>query len=183
MSDDARAGLRGLLAWHKAGPRDLARLTLLAEPGSLYAVVDIARDPELAGVLAASGEAYCAVDETRELDDLGATAPVVVALTPGADTLATLLDETWGLGAAVFFASDEPFPAAYRRVLLRAGVDPERTAPRFWSPAALRESLDGGDASFFEGVSAWMVESPDGRTLARYSLVDGRVAREDHPLN
>ena len=90
MSDDARAGLQGLLGWHKAGPRDLARLTLLAEPGALYAVVDLARDPELAEVLAATGEAYCAVDETRELDDLGATAPVVVAVTPGADTLATV---------------------------------------------------------------------------------------------
>ena len=58
MSDEARAHLTGLLAWHRRAPHDLARLALLAEPGALYAVVDVARDPDLLDLLAASGEAY-----------------------------------------------------------------------------------------------------------------------------
>lgn len=183
MSDEARAHLHGLLAWHRAAPRDVARMALLGEPGALYAIVDLARDPELVELLGASGEAYCALDETREPDDLGETAPTVVRLTPGAESLAALLEDTWGLGSTVYFTSDEPFPAAYRRVLLRAGVDPARAAPRFWEPASLRALLDAGDASLFEAVRAWLVETTDGGALARYRLADGRVARDELPLS
>jgi len=182
MSDDVRANLTGLLAWHRRAPRDLARMALLAEPGALYAIVDLARDPALVDLLAESGEAWCALDETREPDALGETAPAVVALTPGAPALASLVEDAWGLGAMVFFTSDEAFPGAYRRVLLRAGVEPERASPRFWDPAPLRAALDAGDAAYFDGVRAWLAEAPDGASLARYTLVDGRVAREDVTL-
>lgn len=182
MSDDARAHLQGLLTWHRAAPRDVARMTLLAEPGPLYAVVDLARDPDLAELLADSGESYCAVDETRDPRDLGETAPAVVAITPGAATLDALLEATWALGVGVYFACDEPFAGAYRRVLLRAGVDPTQTSPRFWEPASLRAALDAGDASYFDGVRAWLVESPDGLAVHRYALADGRVTRESLPL-
>lgn len=182
MSDDARAHLTGLLAWHRRAPHDLARLALLAEPGALYAVVDVARDPDLLELLAASGEAYCALDETREPDDLGETAPVVVVFTPGAESLPSLLEHAWGEGAAVFFVSGDTFPVAYREVLLRAGVEPERTSPRFWDPAALRAALDAGDVTYFDRATAWLAESPGGASLVRYALVDGRVAREEIAL-
>jgi class 3 adenylate cyclase len=107
---------------------------------------------------------------------------VVVTFTPGAPSLAALIEEAWGTGAMVFFTSDEPFPAAYRRALLRAGVDPERASTRYWVPAALRAALDGGEAAYFEGVRAWLVESPDGRSLTRYALSEGRVTRAELPL-
>lgn len=182
MSDEARAHLQGLLTWHRAAPRDVARMTLLAEPGPLYALVDLARDPDLVELLADSGEGYCAVDETRDPRDLGETAPAVLAITPGAETLGALLEATWGLGVGVFFACDDAFSGAYRRVLLRAGVDPALTSPRFWEPASLRAALDAGDASYFDGVRAWLVESSDGRAVLRYAFTDGRVTREALPL-
>ncbi len=182
MRDDARSYLTGLLEWHRTAPLDLARLHLSAEAPSLYALVDVARDPELLERLAASGEAWCALDETREPDDLGETAPCLVALSAGAPTLATLLGDAWGTGAMVFFTTADDFPTAYRRALLRAGVEPARSPLRFWEPAPLCAALDADTSSLFAGVRAWLVESPRGEALLRYELVEGRVTRALIPL-
>ncbi len=186
MSDDARSYLRGLMAWHQTAPRDLARLTILAEPGRLYALVDVAFDDELLDLLDASGEAYCALDETRERDDLGATAPVLVEITPGAETLATILEEAWAAGAAVFLSSEGSFREVYRHALRCAGVDPAAAPVRFWSPAALRavmESPDDGAArALFGPVTAFMVESAEPDALVRYGLDARGVTRHEYPL-
>jgi len=186
MTDDARRYLRDLLTLHQTAPRDLARLALLAEPGRLYALVDAAVDPELLDVLDASGEAYCALDETRERDDLGATAPVLVEITPGAATLATLLEEAWAVGAVVFLSSEESFRAVYRHVLARAGVDPAVAAIPFWNPVALRALMDSPDLdaqrALFGPVRAFLVEATDPDTLLRYELTDRGVERAAYPL-
>lgn len=186
MSDDARNDLRGLLAWHQTAPRDVARLALLAEPGRLYALVDVAVDDELLELFDASGEAYCALDETRERDDLGATSPVLLELTRGADTLATLLEEAWAVGAVVFLASEGSFCEVYRHVLSRAGVDPTASPLRFWDPRALRAVMESRDdaaaRSLFGPITAFLVESSAPDALLRYGLTEGAVTRDVFPL-
>lgn len=173
--------LESLLAWHRVAPRDLVRWALLGEPGALYALVDVARDPDLLDILDETGEEFCAFDETHERDDLGATAPVLVAITPGAPTLATLIEEVWSLGGAVFFASDAPFREVYRHLLARAGVDPAQTALRFWDPEALRARLDAPDVdghrALYGPIRAFLIEAPGGAAVLRYARVDGVVER------
>lgn len=186
MRDDATGYLRGLLTWHQTAPRDLARMVIAAEPARLYALVDVAFDPELLDLLDASGEEFCALDETRERDDLGPTAPVLVAITPGAATLATLIEEAWATGAVMFVASEGSFRDVYRHALSLAGVDPAVTALRFWDPAALRAVMDADDDAskrrLFGPITAFLVESSGPDALLRYALSERGVTREEIPL-
>lgn len=181
-----RDNLLGLASWYAQRPRDRARWLMLSEQGRLYALVDVARDPELLEVIAASGEAYCALDETREPDDLGDTAPVLVAVSAGSSTLTTLLEEAWATGSVIFCVSDEDFFAVYRHLLRRAGVDPTATDPRFWDPTVLRALLTAeGDAhrEFFGPIRVFVTEALTPDALERYAWNGHSVERSVIPLS
>ncbi len=169
-------------AMQRSAP-DCARWALQAEEGSLYALVDVANEPELLRLFEAGGESYCALDETRDPDDLGETAPVLAHLPVGTEFLAQVFDECWSMGNAVFLASDRPFLEVYDHVIrqLTWEEDGRIGGLRFWLPRVLAAQLPGTDAeragAFFGPVRAFLVESEDGREALRFSLEGGAVAQ------
>jgi len=180
-SDD----LAALVASVQKEPRDCARFALRAEAGLLYAVVDLADDPELLELLNESGEAFCAVDETAEPDALGETAPFVVALSADSALLDGVLESAWGDGRAVFFTSDAPFHEVYAHVVSLAERDDDGNfiGPRFWEPVGLAETLTeyAGDGAreFFGPARAFLCEEGDGaEAMTRWTVGAAGVARE-----
>ncbi len=157
-------------------PHDLARWALHAEDGRFYAVVDCARDPELLTLVNRIDEEFCAFDETREPDDLGTTAPFLVALTPATEGLAEMFDETWGRGHAIFVVSPKPFIEVYQHLVAQTSWTAQGLADgrRFWDPAQLGVILGAADdaqrAAFFEGVTCVLAEGPEARVVHRYAL-------------
>lgn len=169
-------------AMQRSAP-DCARWALQSEEGSHYALVDVANEPELLRLFEAGGESYCALDETRDPDDLGETAPVLAYLPVGTEFLAQVFDECWSMGNAVFFASDRPFIEVYDHVIrqLTWEEDGRIGGLRFWLPRVLAAQLPGTDAeraaAFFGPVRAFLVESEDGREALRFSLEGGAVVQ------
>lgn len=177
--------LAALVASVQTTPRDCARFALRAEAPTLYAVVDLADDPELLEAINESGEAFCALDETAEPDALGEAAPFVVELSPGASLLDALLEAAWGEGRAIFLTSDAPFHEVYGHLVSLAERDEDGAflEPRYWQPEALAEVLTAyagdGAREFFGPVRAFLCEDGDGQeTLTRWTMGEGAVARE-----
>jgi hypothetical protein len=181
-ADDGELTPEQLAAGMQRAHHDCARWALQHHDGGLFAVIDVARDPDLLVLLNATGEEFCAFDETREPDDLAATAPVLARLTPATEALASVMEETWGRGHAVYFASELPFLEVYAHLLgfapPPAGSD-EPAPPRFYDPAALRPMLaamePGARQQFLQPFSAVMAEDADGASMLQYALRDGSL--------
>jgi predicted component of type VI protein secretion system len=161
-ADDGELTPEQLAAGMQRAHHDCARWALQHHDGGLFAVIDVARDPDLLVLLNATGEEFCAFDETREPDDLAATAPVLARLTPATEALAFLEVYAHLLGFAPPPAgSDEPAP------------------PRFYDPAALRPMLaamePGARQQFLQPFSAVMAEDADGASMLQYALRDGSL--------
>lgn len=189
-ADDGDLTPEQLAAGMQRAPHDCARWALQHQPGGLFAVIDVARDPDLLVLLNASGEEFCAFDETREPDDLAVTAPVLANLTPASESLASVMEETWGRGHAVYFASELPFLEVYAHLLgfapPPAGSD-EPAPPRFFEPAALRAMLATMEPEqrqqFLQPFSAVLVEDADGATMVQYALRDGALQVTELPMS
>src|SRR5262245_17895263 len=69
---------------------------LRAQPRSLYAILDAARDPKVLELLRASGEKYQSLYEGPEGEELAAFAPYLVELPPASPLLDRLVSEGWG---------------------------------------------------------------------------------------
>lgn len=189
-AEAAPEGLAELVASVQTTPRDCARFALRAEASPLFAVVDVADDPELLEALNESGEAFCAIDETAEPDALGEVAPFVVALGAGSTLLDTLLEATWGEGRAVFLTSEAPFHEVYGHLVGLVERDDEGAfvGPRMWEPAGLAETLaeyeGDGAREFFGPMRAFLGEDGDGgETMSRWTMGDAGVTREAIALN
>lgn len=174
VPDDA---LSALVATMQTTPRDCARFVLRAETAPLYALVDLAADPELLEMLNESGEMFCALDETVEPDALGETAPCLVKFSSG-PFLGEFIEAVWGNGWAVFFTSEAPFEEVYAHWLkwVEYSDDGEVTSPRLWEPTQLAEVLggmQGAEAGEFWGpAERFLVEDKDGGAL---------MCRDAHP--
>lgn len=171
--DDA---LTALVSTFQTTPRDCARFALRAEAAPLFALIDLADDPELFELLNESGEEFCALDETVEPDALGETAPFLVAFSKGSVFLGEVVEGVWGNGQAVFLASDAPFAEVYAHLLrqIEQNDDGEIIGPQLWRPDMLAEVLTEftgeGAAEFFGPVRAFLAESDDASALARWTM-------------
>lgn len=176
--------LAALVASRATTARDCARFALRAERTPLFALVELADDPELLELLNESGEMFCALDESVEVDALGDAAPCLVAFSRGSPLLGALMEHTWGNGQAVFFTSDAPFSDVYAHWLSRVEYDDEGAVmgAHFWVPEVLGELLAGltGDdvGSFFGPVRAFLAEGDDEATMLRWTALDGRAQSE-----
>lgn len=172
----------------RSEPSDLARWALTSEELPLFAVIDVAKNPDLIELLNDSGDEFCAFDETKEPDDLGETAPFLMSLTHGTDGFADLLDKTWGNGQVMFVTSSETFLDVYNHLLLQMDFDEhgEFVTPGWYAPAELHDLLREAPADdvkeLFGPIAAFLVESTEPRTLIRYTHVDGKVHAEAVPL-
>lgn len=171
-----------LIRGMQSAPHDCARWALHAEEGSYYAVVDCARDPDLVTLINRIDEEFCAFDETREPDDLGETAPFLVALTPATHGLADVFEETWGRGHAIYLVSPRPFIEVYQHLISLVTWDDQARLDslRFWDPATLAEHLarlgPEESAAFFGPLTCILAETADPRVMTRYGrAADGAV--------
>lgn len=172
----------------RSTPRDCARWVLQSESGNLYAVVDFAHNPELIDILNSSGEEFCAFDESREVDQLGEFAPVLVKLRPEFPALAKVVEEVWGEGPAVFLLSDAGFIEVYRHLLDYVGFDEEGalSTRQFYDPVVLEAwlsscSLDEA-RSFFGPVRCFFAEADTPENAMRLSVSGNGFERALIPL-
>lgn len=176
--------LGALVATFQTTPRDCARFALRAEESALYALVDLAADPELLELLNESGEEFCALDEAVEPDALGETAPCLIAFSRGSVLLGDLLEVVWGRGTAVFFTSDAEFKDVYAHWVGWVEYDDEGevTSPHVWEPEVLSEALAGFEGAelreFFGPARAFLAETEEGRELVRWTERNGALHAE-----
>jgi len=180
--------LRDLVAGARAHPHDCARFVLQSEPAGIFAVVDVAHDAELLDLLNASGEAFCAFDEARPLDQLGDFAPVLAQLTHASRPLADVVEETFGTGNAIFFHCDKPFPEVYGHLLEHVAFDDfgMLTTRQFYDPVVLDRWLSECTfeeaRAFFGPIQTFFAEREDGKAFVRLRLGPDRVVRDEVPL-
>lgn len=166
-------------------PHDRARWALTAEEVPLFAIVDVAKNPELLELINESGEQFCAFDETQDPDDLGPTAPFLLKLTPSTESFAALIDLTWGNGQAVFIASRAEFIELYSHLVAQVdwNEDGSLASPGWWEPRELADLLakTHGEhlAEFYGPVEAFLAEGADRRAMKRYARAGDEVAVEE----
>ncbi len=180
--------LQDMAAGVRARPHDCARFVLQSEETNIYAVVDVAHNGELLDLLNASDEAFCAFDESRDMDRLGDFAPVLVQLTPASRALADLVEETFGTGNAVFFHSGAPFTEVYGHLLEYVLFDEEGmlTTRQFYDPVVLDQWLSECDfeeaRAFFGPIETFFAEREDGGAMVRFRLGADSVVRDEITL-
>jgi hypothetical protein len=115
------------------------------DAGTLYALVDGARDDRVLHVLQRSIDAQESLYEGREGAAFDDIAPYLVKLDASSLLLERLVAEGWGQGWASYFVSREPFKMVrrhFRRFLMvRDVAGAQRLYFRFYDPRVLREFL------------------------------------------
>ena len=169
--DDARARAEAALA------------ALDREPGTLYAVVDAARDDRVLELLRQSVEPYRSLYDGVEGETMAEAAPYLVGVPAGSRLRAALVREGWGLRWASYLRSEKPLLELRRHlrqflmVQLEAGADPVYF--RFYDPEVLRVYMRSCDAEerrpWFAGAIAEIVveDVTAGYTCARFGPAPG----------
>lgn len=169
-------------------PRDRVRWALRDEEMPLYAVVDVAREPDLLEKINRSGEQFCAFDETADPGEPGEVAPVLVTLSRDTELLVDVVEDSWGRGTAVFLTSPEPFHEVYAHLVgqVEYADDGAVRATPFHKPDVLYETLArlAGDEvdEFFGPVTAWLAESENPDELLRFARAESGVTVESFPV-
>lgn len=173
-----------LLQAFRNEPRDRVRWALRNEDHALYAVVDVARAPDLLVKINRSGEEFCAFDETRDPESPGEIAPVLVTLSMDSDLVADVVEDSWGQGNAVYLTSEHPFHEVYAHLVgfVEYADDGAVRATNFHKPDVLYEHLarcsTDEAAEFFGPVAAFLAESENPDELLRFQRSDSGVEVE-----
>ncbi|HSO00744.1 MAG TPA: DUF4123 domain-containing protein [Candidatus Nanopelagicales bacterium] len=148
-----RAGSTDLLVYFEkaerpAAPASTAAAQALevlrrrAAEGTLYAVVDGARDERLLPMLRQSVEVFESLYEGRSRDALAEAAPYLVKLPEGSALLEELVGRGWGRAWAMYLVSSEPLPRVRKQLRTLLLVHDEREDRqlyfRFHDPRVMR---------------------------------------------
>lgn len=113
--------------------------------GSLYAVIDAARDPRSLVLVRESVEHYQSLYEGLEAEGLADVAPYLVQLSEPSGLVRRLLDEGWGRRWCIFLDCPQPFREVRRHLRRFLMVEEEDTRKklyfRFYDPVVLRTVL------------------------------------------
>ncbi len=157
--------------------------------GSLYAVLDAARDEQVLPFLYGAGAQYQSLYEGLRGEELALVAPYLVAFPEGAASLDELVSDAWGQSWGVFLRSPASFRDTRRhlRRLLRAELDDgQRVLFRFYDPRVLRAYLPtctGEEArQMFGPITHYAVEGRRGETAIRFRATPEGVAVETEAL-
>lgn len=186
--DDGELTPDDLLTAFRNEPRDRVRWALRDEAHTLYAVIDVAHTPDLLVKINRSGEEFCAFDETRDPEDPGDTAPMLVALSSGGELLVDVVDETWSTGVAVFLTSEHPFHEVFAHLVgqVEYADDGSVRATSFHKPDVLYEQLarcsTDEAAEFFGPVAAFLAESENPDELLRFQRSESGVEVQSIPV-
>jgi hypothetical protein len=149
---------------------------LRAAPEPLFALMDAARTPKVLTLLRASGAEHQSLYEGRKGEQLSEEAPYLVRLPPDSRLLPVLARASWGDSWGVFLTSTRSFTEVrkhFRRFLIVTDEGGKELYFRFYDPRVTRVFMSVMKplqaSEFFEGISAYLVEQGDGRTLVRYA--------------
>ncbi len=156
---------------------------------SVWAVLDLARDPRIYGVLLESRLEFLCLYSGRLPRELERVAPHIVELLPGHRLLDRLLDDGWGKSWGVFVkTADQTNLRHHLRRFLKVRSESGRPLLfRYYDPRVLRAYLPsctaGELATFFGPLHSWVVEGESGGSLIEYSRVaTGTLQRSETPM-
>jgi Domain of unknown function (DUF4123) len=158
--------------------------------GSLFAVLDAARDPlSILGLLRAAGEEYQSLYEGTQAQLLEAFAPYLVRLTENSKLLESLVAHGWGKNWGIFAVSGADFQAVrrhFRTFLMVNGPDGKRLYFRYYDPRTLRVYLPTCDAVetkfIFGPLAAYLCEDEAPNTLLVFRPAASAPQKETHEL-
>lgn len=174
---------------HDESWRTRLREILSRGPGTLYAVLDAARTPEIPALLSTSNHTYQSLYEGVEGDLLAMVAPYLIELPSGSKILDVLIERGWGRSWGIYLASDRPF--AWVRKHLRHFLKVElqggkRVYFRFYDPRVLREYLPTchpNEAQEFLGpIQRVWAESPELDALLVWTVHSEGIRHEKSTL-
>jgi pSer/pThr/pTyr-binding forkhead associated (FHA) protein len=151
----------------------IAELSAEAEKGTLFAVLDCARDPRIGMLLRESADEVHPLYQGITAETMAEVAPYLVRFEAGSRLLARLVGEGWGRAWGVYLVSRST--ARELRAHLRRHVfvtDEERDAPmyfRFYDPRVLPLFLPTcsvrQEDELFGAIDAFLCEDEAGRIL------------------
>ena len=150
-----------------------------AGTGSVWAVLDLARDRRIHAALLESRLEFLCLYSGRLPRELELAAPHMVELLPGHRLLDRLFDAGWGRSWGIFVAIDDPtlLRRHLRKFLRVQDESGRRMLFRYYDPRVLRSFLPTctGDElrSFFGPVQRFLAEAPEGQALLEYTLSRG----------
>ncbi len=146
---------------------EAAAAALDGDPGSLFALVDAARDDRVLELLRQSVEEYRSLYDGVEGETLADAAPYLVGIPAGSRLRAALLREGWGLRWLTVVRSDKPLLELRRHfrkfLMVQLEGDEDPVYFRFYDPEVMRVYMRSCSAEerrpWFDGaVSAYYVE-------------------------
>jgi hypothetical protein len=156
--------------------------TLVAQEGSLYAILDAARDPLILVRLREGDLEHQSLYEGAEGEKLKAFAPYLVSLARDSSLLETIVRDGWGKSWGVYLVTDHPFADIRKHlrhfliVQLEAG---KQAYFRFYDPRVLRAYLPSCSpeeaATFLGPIRHFIFETESIAELQIVTILDGRL--------
>jgi hypothetical protein len=154
-------------------------------PGSLYALLDAAREEAVLKLLRASDEEFQSLYEGLQGQSLAEHAPYLVRLTSESVFLSALLRAGWGQSWGFFVTSDRSFSEVrrhFRRFLFIRDDQDRELYFRFYDPRVLRVFLPSCSPlqaeALFESTGAFIVEGERTRTWIRLTYEARHVRQQ-----
>ena len=156
-----------------------------APAGSVWAVLDLARDRRIGAALIESRLEHLCLYAGRLPRELERVAPHIVELLPGHRLLDRLFGEGWGQSWGVFARLPDPtvLRGHLRRFLKVQDEAGRRLLFRYYDPRVLRAYLPTCRADelrqVFGPVQRWWAENEDGTSLLGFGFDGSRLVREE----
>jgi hypothetical protein len=164
--------------------------SLRPRSGSLFAIVDAARDPMAYLRVYESREPKQSLYEGPKADQYGFVAPYLVSLSPRSRTLDALVRDGWGESWGVYLTSDRPFEEVRKHlrrfltVKLEGGGGP--VLFRFYDPRVLRVYLPSCApdemSGFFGPIGEFLLEGEEPDIILRYRNTGAGIELESRPI-
>jgi Domain of unknown function (DUF4123) len=157
-------------------------------PPSVWALLDLARDPRIYQVLFQSRLEFLCLYSGRLPRRLELAAPHMVELLPRHPLVDRLVDEGWGRSWGVFVKIHDPtgLRRHLRRFLKVRDEEGRELLFRFYDPRVLRLYLPTCRrdelAQVFGPVMSYLTEGPGGETLIEFRFDGTRLVSQTRPL-
>lgn len=158
---------------------------LAAMTPDLYAVLDLARSPEVLALLLGSPIRCQSLYEGPEAGGLAPAGPMLVQFRDAGPTLTRVVTGGWGRSWGVWLVARGSFEVVRKQLrrLLQAELPDGRVILlRFYDPRVLGTLLpiatpDQVDTLFAADVDSYLIEACDGGEMQRYQVVRGGAGR------
>lgn len=148
----------------------------LAATGTVYGIMDAAREPMILTYLNKHGEQCQSLYEGEPGEALAPFGPWLVRLPGHSALLSELIGQGWGNSWGIYLASSLPFAEVrkhFRRFLRVKIPDGRQVYFRYYDPRVLRtylaSSMPHEQKEFFGSIQRFVLEMPEGEGILEYS--------------